>query len=92
MGARNKLKELRLPKRSEIERFVKQRPTCGMEMLSFLNCLKANQFQDSACVRERMALEECVREHQSSTGSGSGRKRKDTLMYHLKRLYYLQRR
>lgn len=84
--------ELPLPKRSQIERFAKTGPVCNSELISFLQCLGANEFNDTACAKEKAALEECIARTRVRARETSSTKPKSTIMYHLKRLYYLRKR
>lgn len=87
-----RLDELELPKRSQIERFVKPGPVCNSELVSFLHCLGANEFNEAACGKDKAALEECLARTKRGVGDANSKKPKSTIMYHLKRLYYMRKR
>jgi DNA-binding transcriptional ArsR family regulator len=85
-------RELALPKRSQIERLVRHGPVCTSELISFLQCLGANEFNEAACAKDKAALEECVAQAKARASATVNKKPKSTVMYHLKRLYYMRKR
>ncbi|PXF48462.1 hypothetical protein BWQ96_01631 [Gracilariopsis chorda] len=78
----------RLPKRRTIERLTKRGPECVMEMMALLSCFKESSFNEAKCAGQMRALHDCV----SRKVPEAKNKRKSTVFYHLKRLYYMQRR
>jgi hypothetical protein len=58
----------------------KIKPSCAGEMLGFLASLKRNGFDDSKCVMEKQALQDCMK------NLSAKKKTANTLNYHLQRL------
>jgi hypothetical protein len=85
----------RLPKRSVIERLTQQPVPCVLEMMTLLTCFKDNNYNEQKCASGMRALSECVKNQETTEkmgGEGGGANQKSTIFYHLKRLYYMQRR
>lgn len=81
------IRQPKLPRRSVIEKFTKRGSECIPEMMGWLSCLKDANFNESKCSSHMLRLSECV-----SRQAAAKQEHKPTTMYHLKRLYYMQRR
>lgn len=81
------IRQPKLPRRSVIEKFTKSGAECIPEMMTWLTCVKDANFNESKCASQMLQLSECV-----SRQVNAQRTHKPTTMYHLKRLYYMQRR
>lgn len=89
MGGRT-FRQPRLPKRSVIERLTATTTPCVVETTALLSALKASGFDDSRVASEMGALRACIAA--SATRGGARKTQKSSVFYHLKRLYYMQRR
>lgn len=76
-----------LPKRRVIERLTRKGGECVAEMMGVLTCFKETGFNEGRCSAQLRLLSECV-----GRKTEVRNKRKSTIFYHLKRLYYMQRR
>ncbi|CDF38279.1 unnamed protein product [Chondrus crispus] len=76
----------KLPKRSAIERLTRKGPECLPEMMAMLSCFKDSNFNEARCAGQMRSLSECV------SRQPEAKSKKSTVFYHLKRLYYMQRR
>lgn len=77
----------RLPKRSVIERMTQQSVQCVPEMMAVLTCFKDKNYDEARCASQMRVLNECV-----GKTAEQPKTQKSTVFYHLKRLYYMQRR
>lgn len=84
------MRQPRLPKRSFIERLTATPAPCMAETTALLAALKGNDFDDGRVAAEMGALRACMAS--SAAGAAGGKKQKSSVFYHLKRLYYMQRR
>jgi len=89
MGGRT-FRQPRLPKRSVIERLTATTAPCVAETTALLAALKANGFDDRRVAAEMGALRACMAS--ANAGAAGGKTQKSSVFYHLKRLYYMQRR
>lgn len=88
MGGRT-FRQPRLPKRSVIERLTATTAPCVAETAALLSALKATGFDERRVAAEMGALRACIA---ASSAGGASKTQKSSVFYHLKRLYYMQRR